>query len=80
MRESYMKIKNWLGWGVQFYEFDNRGWPGILIAHGHVYLEVDGKALGTGFREPKVAYYNLRDGTFANITCRCGIHSERATF
>ena len=23
------KIKNWLGWGVQFYDFDNSGWPGI---------------------------------------------------
>jgi hypothetical protein len=66
------RIKNWLGWGVQFYDFDNSGWPGILIANGHVYPEVDGKALGTSYREPKVAYYNLRDGTFANITGEAG--------
>jgi hypothetical protein len=66
------KIKNWLGWGVQFYDFDNSGWPGILIANGHVYPEVDGKALGTSYREPKVAYYNQRDGTFANITAVAG--------
>ena len=66
------KIKNWLGWGVQFYDFDNSGWPGILIANGHVYPEVDGKALGTSYREPKVAYYNLRNGTFANITTEAG--------
>ena len=66
------KIKRWLGWGVQFYDFDNSGWPGILIANGHVYPEVDGKALGTSYREPKVAYYNLRDGTFANITADAG--------
>jgi len=66
------KVKNWLGWGVQFYDFDNCGWPGILIANGHVYPEVDGKALGTTFREPKVAYYNQRDGTFANITADAG--------
>ena len=66
------KIKNWLGWGVQFYDFDNSGWPGLLIANGHVYPEVDGKALGTSYREPKVAYYNLRDGTFANITAQAG--------
>jgi hypothetical protein len=67
------KIKNWLGWGVQFYDFDNSGWPGILIANGHVYPEVDGKGLGTSYREPKVAYYNLRDGTFANITADAGL-------
>jgi hypothetical protein len=66
------RIKNWLGWGVQFYDFDNSGWPGILIGNGHVYPEVDGKALGTSYREPKVAYYNLRDGTFANITAEAG--------
>ncbi len=66
------KIKTWLGWGVQFYDFDNSGWPGILIANGHVYPEVDGKALGTSYREPKVAYYNLRDGTFANISADAG--------
>jgi enediyne biosynthesis protein E4 len=75
-------IKNWLGWGLQFYDFDNSGWPGILIANGHVYPEMDGKTSGTSFREPKVAYYNQRDGTFANITAETGsalseLHSAR---
>jgi len=66
------KIKNLLGWGVQFYDFDNSGWPGILLANGHVYPEVDGKALGTSYRQPKVVYYNLRDRTFGNITADAG--------
>ena len=66
------RIKNWLGWGVQFFDFDNSGWPGILIANGHVYPEVDGKGLGTSYREPKVAYYNLHNGTFSNITADAG--------
>lgn len=76
------KIKSWLGWGVQFFDFDNSGWPGILIANGHIYPELEGKALGTSYREPKVAYYNLRNGTFANITSQAGavlseVHSAR---
>jgi hypothetical protein len=71
-RAGLGKIKKWLGWGVQFYDFDNSGWPGILIANGHVYPEVDGKGLGTSYREPKVAYYNQHDGTFANITSDAG--------
>jgi hypothetical protein len=75
-------ITRWLGWGVQFYDFDNSGWPGILIANGHVYPEVDGRGLGTSYREPKVLYYNLHDGTFANITKQAGpalseVHSAR---
>ena len=45
---------------------------GNLDRNGHVYPEVDGKALGTSYREPKVVYYNLRDGTFDNITAHAG--------
>jgi hypothetical protein len=66
------RITTWLGWGVQFYDIDNSGWPGILIANGHVYPEVDGQDLGTSYRQPKVAYYNLHDGKFANITAYAG--------
>ncbi|MGC1185873.1 MAG: CRTAC1 family protein [Candidatus Acidiferrales bacterium] len=66
------KIRNWLGWGIQFYDFDNSGWPGILVINGHVYPEVDSKDMGTSYREPRVLYYNLHDGTFANITTQSG--------
>lgn len=66
------RIKTWLGWGVQFFDFDDSGWPGIFIANGHVYPEVDGKDLGTRYRQPKVVYYNRRDGTFANVTLDAG--------
>jgi enediyne biosynthesis protein E4 len=75
-------IRNWLGWGVQFFDFDNSGWPGIFIVNGHIAPEVDGKGLGTSYREPKVLYLNLRDGKFANVTPRSGstlseMHSAR---
>jgi enediyne biosynthesis protein E4 len=65
-------IRNWLGWGVQFWDFDNSGWPGIFIVNGHIAPEVDGKGLGTTYREPKVLYLNLRNGKFANVTARSG--------
>jgi enediyne biosynthesis protein E4 len=75
-------IRNWLGWGVQFFDFDNSGWPGILIVNGHVYPEVEGKDLGTSYRQPRVLYSNLRDGKFVNITAQSGaavseLHSGR---
>ena len=75
-------IRNWLGWGVQFFDFDNSGWPGILIVNGHVYPELEGKDLGTSYRQPRVLYSNLRDGKFVNITAQSGaalseLHSGR---
>ena len=65
-------IRNWLGWGIQFLDYDNSGWPGILIGNGHVVPEVDGKGLGTTYREPKIFYRNVRNGQFVNITARAG--------
>jgi len=65
-------IRNWLGWGVQFFDFDNSGWPGILMVNGHIAPEVEGKGLGTSYREPKVLYMNLRNGEFRNVTERAG--------
>jgi enediyne biosynthesis protein E4 len=78
LRSGLGAIKNWLGWGVQFYDFDNSGWPGILMVNGHIAPEVEGKGLGTSYREPKVLYMNLRNGKFRNVTERAGsVLSER---
>ncbi len=75
-------IRNWLGWGVAFYDLDNSGWPGIFIVNGHVYPEVDGRDLSTSFHQPRVLYANLRNGKFSDITARSGaalseLHSGR---
>jgi len=48
------KITRWLGWGVQFYDFDNSGWPGILISNGHVLPEVMARVLERVYRQPKL--------------------------
>jgi enediyne biosynthesis protein E4 len=72
VRAGLGAIRNWLGWGVAFYDFDNSGWPGVFIVNGHIAPEVDGKGLGTSYREPKVLYQNLRNGKFANVTSKSG--------
>ncbi len=70
-------ITRYLGWGVMFWDFDNSGWLGLFICNGHVYPEVDEHKLGVTFKEPKVVYYNLHDGRFANITARAGADLRR---
>src|SRR6202035_1328567 len=54
----------YLGWGTMFLDFDNDGWPDLLLVNGHVYPEVDTQHLGSNFQEPRILYHNNGDGKF----------------
>jgi hypothetical protein len=62
----------YLGWGTMFLDFDNDGWPDILLVNGHVYPEVDKNNLGSTYEEPRILYHNLGKGTFADISASAG--------
>jgi hypothetical protein len=61
-----------VGWGVAFLDLDNDGWQDIFMANGHVYPNIDRLQRGSRFREEKNFYYNLRNGTFADLTEHSG--------
>jgi hypothetical protein len=62
----------YLGWGTMFFDFDNDGWPDLLLVNGHVYPEVDSQHLGSNFQEPRILYHNNGNGTFADISATAG--------
>lgn len=62
----------YVGWGDAFFDFDNDGWPDLMIVNGHVYPQVDTKDIGTKYREPKLLFHNQHDGTFRNISREVG--------
>jgi enediyne biosynthesis protein E4 len=62
----------YLGWGTMFFDFDNDGWPDLLLVNGHVYPEVDSQHLGSNFQEPRILYHNNRNGTFTDISATAG--------
>jgi hypothetical protein len=61
-----------LGWGCGFFDFDNDGWPDILICNGHVYPEVEQLKTEAGYPQRKLLYRNLRNGHFADISLQVG--------
>jgi len=61
-----------LGWGVLFLDADEDGRPDILMAHGHVFPEVDRANLGETYRQKALLYRSLGDGRFADITAQAG--------
>jgi enediyne biosynthesis protein E4 len=62
----------YLGWGTMFLDFDNDGWPDLLLVNGHVYPEVDKNNLGSNYEEPRILYHNNGNGTFADISASAG--------
>ncbi len=62
----------YLGWGTMFFDFDNDGWPDLILVNGHVYPEVDSQHLGSSYKEPRILYHNNGDGTFSDVSASAG--------
>ena len=62
----------YLGWGTAFLDYDNDGWPDLLLVNGHVYPEVDKFHLGSDYEEPRVLYHNLGNGKFEDVSRSAG--------
>ena len=58
----------YVGWGDVFFDFDNDGWPDLLLVNGHVYPQVDSLDITAKYREPGLLFLNQRNGTFKNIS------------
>jgi enediyne biosynthesis protein E4 len=61
-----------LGWGAAFLDFDNDGWPDILLCNGHVYPEIGDTGTEAGYRQRKVLYRNSGNGTFRDVSLDAG--------
>src|SRR5947207_2063964 len=57
---------------VSTFDYDDDGWPDLLLVNGHVYPEVDSQHLGSNFREPRILYHNNGNGTFTDISGAAG--------
>ncbi|PYT22207.1 MAG: RNA-binding protein [Acidobacteria bacterium] len=61
-----------LGWGAAFLDFDNDGWPDVLLCNGHVYPEIGNTGTDAGCRQSKVLYRNLGNGRFRDVSLDAG--------
>jgi len=57
-----------VGWGVEFLDFDQDGWKDIFMANGHIYPELSAAKSDESYRQPKILYWNMRNGAFRDIT------------
>jgi hypothetical protein len=62
----------YVAWGCGFLDFDNDGWADILQVNGHVYPEVDQYKFGESYKNPRIAYRNLGNGHFKDVSAELG--------
>ncbi len=64
----------YVGWGTAFLDWDSDGLEDLVVVNGHVYPQLDGARLGASapYRQRKLLYRNLGDGTFEELAERAG--------
>jgi enediyne biosynthesis protein E4 len=71
-REAGFDHTRYVEWGTGFADFDNDGWPDIMIATGNVYPEVEKVFTEYPHRSPRLLYQNLGNGRFKEVTTNSG--------
>lgn len=65
----------YVGWGGGFLDYDNDGWPDIMVSNGHVYPQANQlKGYGT-YHQPIKLFRNNRDKTFADVSKAAGLET-----
>jgi hypothetical protein len=64
--------RKYVGFGVDFFDFDNDGWSDIFIVNGHVYSQIAGRKLHLSYRQPRLLYRNLGNGRFRDVSAEAG--------
>jgi enediyne biosynthesis protein E4 len=61
-----------LGFGCFFFDYDNDGWPDILVADGHIEDQIEKVQKRVSYAEPPHVFRNLGGGKFTETTQSLG--------
>ena len=61
-----------LGFGCFFFDYDNDGWPDVLVANGHIENEIERVQKRVTYAEPPHVFRNLGGGKFQAVTSSLG--------
>lgn len=70
----------YVGWGGGFLDYDNDGWPDIMVSNGHVYPQANQlKGYGT-YRQPIKLFRNDHDRVFTDVSTIGGLEKMQRSW
>jgi len=60
------------GWGLRFIDYDNDGWPDLILSNGHPDDAVETRNAGIGFHQPLLLLHNLAGAKMQNVSEEAG--------
>jgi hypothetical protein len=60
------------GWGLGFLDYDNDGWPDLILSNGHPDDLVEQRSRGVTYREPILLLRNLSGARLENVSDSAG--------
>jgi hypothetical protein len=66
--------ESFVRWGSGFADFDNDGWPDILVANGNFSLLTDSLPHEPRYREPLQVFRHNGDGTYTDLSDQSGLN------
>ena len=56
-----------IGWGTQFFDYNNDGLLDLFVANGHVYPQVEQIETGSNYQQPNQLFENRGNGRFKTV-------------
>ena len=60
------------GWGLRFIDYDNDGWPDLILSNGHPDDAVETRNAGIGYRQPILLMHNVAGAKMENVSSEAG--------